>query len=136
MKIVYLDMVGDLFHWGHVEMFKEARQYGDLLYVGVHSDEDVESYKRKPILSMEERIAVIEACRYVDRVIPNAPLSITEEYLDEHKIDLVIHGHAEDDDYYERVMYAVPVSLGKFKRVEYHHGISTTEIIERVKSHP
>ena len=44
----YIDMVGDLFHVGHLNMFKQARTYGDYLIVGIHSDKTVESYKRKP----------------------------------------------------------------------------------------
>ena len=133
VKIVYMDMVGDLFHWGHVQMFKDALQYGETLYVGVHSDEVVASYKRTPILSMEERISVIETCKYVDQVISDAPLHITEEYMDMHNIDLVIHGHSPEENYIYREMYEVPVKLGKFKRMKYHVGISTTDIIERIK---
>ena len=48
MKRVYVDMVGDLFHIGHINMFKQARELGDYLIVGVHSDKAVESYKRTP----------------------------------------------------------------------------------------
>ena len=48
-KIVYVDMVGDLFHYGHVEILRRAKEKGDKLIVGVHSDETVMEYKRKPI---------------------------------------------------------------------------------------
>ena len=59
-EIVYVDMVGDLFHYGHVNMLRNAKNQGDILYVGVHNDLDVKSYKRTPIMTMEERIKVIE----------------------------------------------------------------------------
>ena len=49
-------------------------------------------------MNMNERIKVVEACRYVDQVIPDAPLVITEEYLKKHNIDLVIHGHSEKEN--------------------------------------
>ena len=49
MKIIYCDMVADLFHYGHVNFLKRCKQLGDYLIVGIHSDSDVESYKRKPI---------------------------------------------------------------------------------------
>ena len=49
-------MVADLFHYGHVEFLRQAKQLGDHLIVGICSDNDVKSYKRKPILSMEERM--------------------------------------------------------------------------------
>ena len=40
------DVVGDLFHVGHLNLFRHFRKFGDYLLVGVHSDESVESYKR------------------------------------------------------------------------------------------
>jgi len=75
---VYVDMVGDLFHAGHVELLRAARRHGDWLVVGVLSDETVASYKRRPIMSLAERVAVIESCRYVDEVIEDAPFQVTE----------------------------------------------------------
>jgi cytidyltransferase-like protein len=50
---VYADMVGDLFHAGHVEFFKKARAFGDYLVVGILADESVEEYKRTPILTLK-----------------------------------------------------------------------------------
>lgn len=129
---VYVDVVGDLFHAGHVAFFKQARTYGDYLIVGIHGDEAVTEYKRRPILSLEERKTIIEACRYVDEVIVNAPIGITEEWMKKYNIDLVLHG----DDYKEdRIdeQYSVPNKMGKFKTVPYTKGISTTEIIERIQ---
>ena len=49
---VYVDMVADLFHYGHVNFLRQARKHGDYLLVGVHADETVMSYKRRPIFSM------------------------------------------------------------------------------------
>ena len=46
-------MVADLFHYGHVNFLKQCSELGDCLIVGIHSDKDVESYKRKPILTMD-----------------------------------------------------------------------------------
>jgi len=79
MKIVYVDMCADLFHYGHVEFLRRAKNYGDKLFVGIHNDATIQSYKRQPILSMDARIRVVEACRYVNKVIPDAPLFITKE---------------------------------------------------------
>ena len=70
---VYVDIVGDLFHAGHVAFFQKARQFGDTLIVGVLADDVVEGYKRAPILTLEESVAVIKACRYVDEVIVAPP---------------------------------------------------------------
>ena len=133
MTNIYTDMCADLFHYGHVNLLKKAKQLGGNLIVGIHSDQTIESYKRKPIMTMEERIAVVEACRYVDRVIPNAPLVITEEYMKNNKIDLVVHAHpVEEDEKYQK-MYSVPTKQGKFRRLDYTPSISTTDIISRFR---
>ena len=52
---MYVDVVGDLFHYGHVEFFRRARDLGDALVVGVHSDATAESYKRVPVMTMDSR---------------------------------------------------------------------------------
>ena len=132
MKRIYVDIVGDLFHLGHVSLFKKARGLGDYLIVGVHSDEDVAFYKRRPVLSLEERSKVIKSCRYVDEVIENAPLVITEEFINEHDISYVVHGDDVSDEV--KRQHKIPYSLGIVKYVPYTPGISTTEIIERIKN--
>lgn len=113
---VYVDVVGDLFHAGHVQFFKQAKEHGDILIVGIHGDEACISYKREPILTLEERATSIRACRYVDGVILNSLIGITEEWILEHDIDLVIHG----DDFTEEKknsQYSVPIRLGIFRTV-------------------
>jgi len=132
MNNIYVDMVGDLFHINHINLIKEAKKFGKYLIVGVHSDSDVKSYKCNPILSMEERIGIIESCKYVDKVIPNAPLVVTKEYLDENNIDLVVHAHNEDEIEKYNFMYSEIIKLEKFKRIDYHDGVSTTNIKNKI----
>lgn len=128
---VYVDMVGDLFHAGHVELLKAAKGHGDWLIVGVLSDETAKAYKRAPIMNLAERVAVVEACRYVDEVIAGAPFQVDEEFLTEHDIDLVVHG---DDLTAEgaAVVYGAAVAAGKLTYVPRTSGISTTDLIQRV----
>lgn len=130
---VYVDVVGDLFHAGHVQFFKQAKEHGDYLIVGIHRDEEVAGYKRQPYLSMDERKISIEACRYVDEVIVDVPVGISEAWIKKHKIDLVLHGD-DISDKMKQEHYEIPIKLGIFKTVPYTRGISTTEIINRVKS--
>lgn len=128
---VYADIVGDLFHYGHVEYLKKAKEMGDILIVGVHGDEEVESYKRRPIMTLKERIRSVEACHFVDEILPNAPLHITADWICDHNIDIVVHG----DDINQSTMYAfygVPIEMGIFHLVPYTKGISTTNIIQRI----
>ena len=129
---VYADIVGDLFHYGHVEFLKKARALGDYLLVGIHADDAAGFNKRRPILTMEERIAVVVGCRYVDEVLPNAPWVIDRTWIDQHNIHLVVHG----DDYTQEQLewsHKVPMEMGILRTVPYTHGISTTEIIRRIK---
>jgi len=130
---VYVDMVADLFHYGHVNFLRQASLHGDSLLVGIHSDETVESYKRTPILTMNERIASVEGCRYVNDVVSNAPLEITRAWIEKHDIDLILHGDDVDTEMRDK-WYSVPIRMGIYKSVGYTEGISTTELIKRVKS--
>ena len=125
-------MVADLFHYGHVNFLRQAREYGDYLLVGVHADETVMSYKRRPILSMEERVASVEGCRYVDEVVSNAPLMIERAWIKQHNIDLILHGDDVSREMEER-WYKNPIERGIYRSVGYTSGISTTDIIARIR---
>ena len=125
-------MVADLFHYGHVNFLRQAREYGDYLLVGVHADETVMNYKRRPILSMEERVASVEGCRYVDEVVSNAPLMIERAWIKQHNIDLILHGDDVSREMEER-WYEIPIEMGIYRSVGYTSGISTTDIIARIR---
>ncbi|MDE0825022.1 MAG: adenylyltransferase/cytidyltransferase family protein [Dehalococcoidia bacterium] len=129
---MYVDMVADLFHFGHVALLKQASAFGDYLLVGIMSDASVRANKRVPIMTMEERVASVSGCRYVNEVIPDAPWTMNADFMEQHAIDLVIHGDDYTDEQVSE-LYKVPISLGKFRTVPYTPTISTTEIIRRIK---
>ena len=128
---VYVDMVGDLFHAGHVALLREARRRGDWLVVGVLSDDTAASYKRRPVMTLAERVAVIESCRYVDEVVADAPFRVTQDFLDEHAITTVVHGDDLSPEGAESI-YGPAVAAGRFVHVPRTGGISTTALIQRV----
>jgi cytidyltransferase-like protein len=135
---VYVDLVGDLFHAGHVEFLRAARALGDWLVVGVLSDEVVAAYKRRPIMTLEERVAVVGACRYVDEVVPDAPDIVTLAFLREHDISVVVHGDDLSDEAIATV-YAEVAAAGMLRLVPRRTELSTTELIRRVRdrgTHP
>lgn len=68
------------------------------LIVGIISDDDATSYKRKPIYNEENRKILVEYCMYVDEIITNAPLILTEKFINDNNIDLVCHGFLNKDD--------------------------------------
>ncbi len=130
---VYVDMLADLFHYGHVNFLRQARKHGDYLLVGVHADETVMSYKPRPIFSMEEHVASVEGCRYVDEVVSNAPLTIDRAWIEQHDIDLILHGDDLPSEM-EELCYKTPIEMGIYRSVAYTPGISTTEIIARIRA--
>ena len=84
-KIVgYTTGVFDLFHIGHLNILKRAKENCDYLIVGVSTDELVEEYKHKrPVISYDERKAIVSAIKYVDEVVPQInrdKLSAWEKY--------------------------------------------------------
>jgi cytidyltransferase-like protein len=128
---VYVDAVCDLLHVGHVALFKKAKTLGQSLIVGIHNDSTVASYKRRPIMTMDERIAVVEALGVVDLVVSHAPLQLSADYLVAHGIDLVVHGDDAPAASLQS-MYGAAIEQGMFQSVPYYKGVSTSNIISRV----
>ena len=124
---VYCCGVFDMCHRGHMIMFQRAASLGDELIVGIHNDEDVASYKRKPNVSHDERCETVAVCKYVSQIVPNAPLIMDEEFLKRHKIDIVVCSEeydSPDDKYYE-----IPRKLGILKVLPRTMGISSTDLM-------
>ena len=72
---------------------------------------------------MEERIGVISACRYVDKVIANAPLVPDAAYMEKEGITLIVHG----DDFTQNIVekyYGDAIKMGKFKAFPYTQGLN------------
>ena len=128
---VYCNGVYDMCHVGHMKLFENASKYGTRLIVGVHNDSDVRSYKRNPIQTHEERVATVRSCKSVYQVIPNAPLIIDEQFIKENNIHVVCCSTEYDslDDKY----YAVPRRLNILKVLPRTDGISTSDLIQRIK---
>ncbi|MFG5856996.1 MAG: adenylyltransferase/cytidyltransferase family protein [Dysgonomonas mossii] len=76
--VIYTSGTFDMFHSNHLKMIEYARGLGDILIVGVSTDELVSSYKPVPIIPFEERIAIIKALKYPDIVIPQESLDHTD----------------------------------------------------------
>ncbi len=71
MIIGYTTGVYDMFHIGHLNILKRAKEKCDYLIVGISTDELVEKDKHKtPIISFDNRCKIVEAIKYVDCVVP------------------------------------------------------------------
>ena len=146
--VVYVDMVGDLFHAGHVGFLRKARELGAeraaargasevRLVGGLMGDEAAAAYKRRPVQPLAQRVIVLEACRYVDDVVGDSPMPVSEAFLEQHAVDLVVHGDDLSDEEL-RHWYSVPIAQGRFAVVPYTslvggEPVSTSEIIRRVE---
>ncbi|KAK7394907.1 hypothetical protein VNO78_15448 [Psophocarpus tetragonolobus] len=138
-RIVYIDGAFDLFHAGHVEILRLARDLGDFLLVGIHTDQTVSTTRgsHRPIMNLHERSLSVLACRYVDEVIIGAPWEVSKDMITTFNISLVVHGTiAENNDFQKEQCnpYAVPISMGIFKILESTLDITTTTIIRRIVS--
>lgn len=128
-RTVYVDGVFDLFHPGHLAFLKRARAAGGAgarLLVGVITDEDA-LWKRRPVMTHAERLAMVRHCTEVDAVVERPPLFLTAEFLDTHGIDLVVHG----DDSAQGSFFRVAIERGCMVYVPYEKGISTSALIAR-----
>ena len=133
-KIVYVGMVGDFLHHGHINIIEEARKLGEVT-IGLLTDEAVESYKRKPIFTFEQRKKIIENIKGVTSVIPQNSLNYIPN-LKKIKPNYVVHGDdwksgAQKDARKKIINYLKEIN-GTLIEIPYTPGISSTSIIQRL----
>lgn len=132
-RIGYTTGVFDMFHIGHLNILKRAKEHCDHLIVGVSTDELCAAYKHKtPIVPYAERRAIVEAVRYVDEVVPQVD---RDKYgaWEKHRFDVMFVG----DDWkgtplfteLERRFAEVGVSIVYFP---YTTGTSSTVLREKL----
>ena len=131
----YTTGVFDMFHVGHLNLIRRARENCDRLIVGVSTDEVVETYKgHRPIIPYAERVEVVKAIRYVDEVVPQTSMDKFAAWEKLH-FDRLFHG----SDWKGSAMYneveerlkAVGVEVVYFP---YTDGTSSTMLSEALKS--
>ena len=100
-KIAYIAMSTDLYHSGHINIINRAAEFGKVI-IGVLTDEAIATYKRQPILSVEERAQIARSFKNVDKVVIQNTLDYSEN-LRAIKPDFVVHG----DDWRSGVQHII-----------------------------
>eukprot|EP01084_Bolivina_argentea_P270237 459462_1 len=117
-------------HSGHYNAIRQSKALGNTLVVGVVSDKEIERTKRKPVMNNEQRIAAVQACKWVDEVIFDVPYSPTQKLLNQLNCNYVAHG--DDIPIDADGNHACAQVLNKLKIFRRTHGVSTTQIIEKL----
>ena len=90
--IGYTTGVYDLFHIGHLNIIRRAKEQCDFLIVGVSTDELVQTYKHKtPIIPFEERLEIVKALKFVDYVVPQVSMDKYSAW-EKLRFDRIFHG--------------------------------------------
>lgn len=126
-KIGYTTGVFDMFHVGHLNILKKAKEQCDYLIVGVSTDENVKNYKNKtPIIPYKERKEIVEAIKYVDKVVPQVNMDKFEAWQKLH-FDVIFHGNDWKNSSMYNEMEKKLASVGvDFVYFEYTKGTSST----------
>jgi glycerol-3-phosphate cytidylyltransferase len=136
MGLVYTGGTFDLLHLGHVEFLKRCAQFGRVV-VSLNTDEFIASYKGKaPVMTYEERKAVLEACRYVSEVIPNSGGADSRIAIEQVMPDVIVIGSDwARRDYYLQMGFTQDWLDSRgigLCYIPYTEGISSTEIKKRL----
>lgn len=128
LKIGFTASTFDLFHAGHIMMLKEAKQQCDYLIVGLQSDPTVDrDWKNKPVQSLFERFVQLQACKYVDEIVPYTTEKELMDILLSYSIDVRIIGEEYRDKQFTG--FNLPMEVYFNSR---QHSFSTTELRNRV----
>ncbi len=134
-ETVYVPMAVDIVHPGHINIISVASKYGRVV-VGLFSDAAIESYKRTPYMSYEQRKIVIENIKGVDEVIPQ----FVRDYEDNLRLlkpRYMVHGtdwrEGPLKDVRQKAIDILAEWGGEIIEPEYTKGISSSQIIEKLK---
>ena len=129
-KIVFTNGCFDILHSGHVKYLQIAKSFGDLLIVGLNSDDSVKRLKgeSRPINAFDERAYILSALECVDFVVgfeEDTPYDLIKVI----KPDILVKG----GDYKDKEVVGSDIAK-EVKLVDFVEGKSTTNIIQKVKN--
>lgn len=131
---IWVDGCFDFAHHGHAGAMLQARQLGNELYVGVHNDEDIEANKGPVVMTLQERMSAVEACKWCTKAISDAPYVTQPEFMDSYGCKYVVHGDDITTDADGNDCYRIVKDMGRFLVVKRTPNISTTDLVGRMLS--
>ena len=136
-KIGYTTGVFDLFHIGHLNIIKRAKEQCEHLIVGVSTDELVKEYKNKyPIIPFEERKEIIESLKYVDEVVPQTTMDKYAAWENLH-YEALFHGDDwKNSDMYNKYLEEFEGTGVEFVFLPHTEGTSSTmltEVLQKIR---
>lgn len=128
MKTIFTNGVWDIFHYGHYNLLKRAKEFGDYLLVGVAVDESCEKYKRRPYQSWKIRANSVRNLSFVNEVIKTEwSRDLTEDFYKRYEIDTQVQGDGVSG-------FELAEKLGILQRIGRTEGISTSRIEHVINS--
>jgi len=132
--IGYTAGVYDLFHVGHLNIFKNAKKYCDYLVVGVNTDELVMEYKnRKPMIPLDQRIEIVKAIKHVNKTEAQNSLDRLTPALKHHASVVFIGSDWENSARWNENEKQLNKHNIKVIYLPNTQGISTTALIQKAK---
>ena len=132
MKIGITCSSFDLFHAGHVKMLEEAKSQCDYLIVALQTDPTIDRpEKNKPIQSIVERYIQVDACQYVNEIVPYTTEQDLEDIFASFQLDYRFIGI----EYKDRDFTAKDICQKRKITVIYNsrsHNWSTSELRKRI----
>lgn len=130
--VAYISGTWDLFHVGHLNAIKKARELGDKLIVGISTDELVRKYKkREPIFPYEQRLKIIESLKFVDEIVTQHELSTIEQFQ-ELDFDILVVGEDWKDKFLDGIEWIKQHPEKKVVFLPRTSGISSSILRERL----
>ena len=132
-KIVFTNGCFDIIHVGHIRYLSKAKELGDILIVGLNSDESVKKLKgdNRPINSFEDRAILLSSLRFVDSVIMFKELT-PDNLIKQIVPDILVKGgdyKLEDIVGYQTVIE----NGGQVKTLSFYDGYSSSNYINKIK---
>ncbi|MEY4109893.1 MAG: hypothetical protein RLZZ46_247 [Bacteroidota bacterium] len=131
MKVGFACGVFDLFHLGHVLMLEECKSQCDQLIVAINSASNIDPVinpgKKQPVYTLEERVKIMQSCRFVDEVLTYHCEEDLLNIMTTRKIDVRFLG----DDYRGKPITGAELNIAVYY-TDRSHGLSTSEYRRRV----